>query len=74
MARPIRETPVLRGKEAKEFLRQMEENKNKKTTPEELARIKESAEKLISISDFEEKALNYTFIRTDKKEPTKQKI
>jgi hypothetical protein len=30
MARPIKETPILKGKESKEFLKQLEENENKK--------------------------------------------
>jgi hypothetical protein len=43
MAKPIKATPILTGKEALEFLKQIEENKNKKVSKEELDRIMETS-------------------------------
>lgn len=34
MARPIKETPILFGKDAERFLKKREENKTKKLSPE----------------------------------------
>jgi hypothetical protein len=39
MARPIKETPVLRGKEAVKFHNQLFQNRNRKATSEEFAAI-----------------------------------
>ncbi|CAL1518183.1 hypothetical protein MMC2321_01924 [Chitinophaga sp. MM2321] len=52
MSRPIAETPVLRGKDARKFLAEMERNKDKKATPEERMRIKVNYDKLMSIATF----------------------
>ena len=40
MAKPIKETPVLRGKDAKRFLKKRESDKNKKISPEIIERMK----------------------------------
>jgi hypothetical protein len=45
MAKPIKETPVLMGEDAKRFLKQKEENKGKKLPPEEVERIMKSYKK-----------------------------
>jgi len=39
MARPIKETPILRGKDAERFEKAMKENEKKTITPEEYERI-----------------------------------
>jgi hypothetical protein len=49
MAKPIKETPVLKGKDAVNFLQNMKEAETKKIPAEEIARIKVNAEKLKSI-------------------------
>lgn len=46
MAKPIKETPILRGKDASKFLKAIEENKTKKVSAEELARINKNYERL----------------------------
>ena len=45
MALPIKETPILIGKDARNFDKWLEENKNKKASPEVHQRIKKSAAK-----------------------------
>lgn len=52
MARPINETPVLKGKEAAKFLADREKAKNQKVDKAELDRIKKNFEKLQSIAQF----------------------
>jgi len=47
MAKPIKETPILRGKDAIRFLDALKENK--KVSPEELAKIKANYERIKSI-------------------------
>jgi hypothetical protein len=49
MARPIKETPVLRGKDAERFYQKMENVE--KVSAEELARIKKSASKFVFVLD-----------------------
>lgn len=49
MAKPIQSTPVLKGKDAVNFLRQIEENKNKKADKSLLEDIRNSAKKLQDI-------------------------
>ncbi|OAV63512.1 hypothetical protein Barb6_03697 [Bacteroidales bacterium Barb6] len=51
MARPIAETPVLRGKEARQFLAKMKEPKF--ISKEELEKQKRTFEYFKSIADFE---------------------
>ena len=50
MARPIKETPILKGKDAERFLRLMEEAKP--VSKEELERIRKNYEEMMSIADF----------------------
>lgn len=52
MAKPIKETPVLEGKDAKAFLQKMEEAKSVKLTKEEETKIRENFSKLSSIAQF----------------------
>lgn len=52
MAKPIKETPVLSGKDTKKFFEKMEEAKSIKLSKEEAAKIKENYSKLISIANF----------------------
>jgi hypothetical protein len=49
MARPIKETPVLRGKDAERFFDRMENVKP--VSAEEIARIKKSASKFVFVLD-----------------------
>jgi hypothetical protein len=49
MARPIKETPVLRGKDAERFFDRMENAKP--VSAEEIARIKKSASKFVFVLD-----------------------
>jgi hypothetical protein len=50
MANPIKETPILRGKDASNFIR--ETNINKKISIESTLRIKDNFNKLKSIAKF----------------------
>ncbi len=52
MARPIKETPILFGEDAKRFMKEMEETRNKRASKEERERIKKNYELLKSIADF----------------------
>ncbi len=52
MAKPIKETPVLSGKDAKEFFQKMEEAKSIKLSKQEADKIKENFTKLSSIAKF----------------------
>ena len=49
MAKQIKETPILRGKDAVNFFQSMKEAENKKVSSAELSRIKDNAERLKSI-------------------------
>ncbi len=51
MARPIKETPILRGKDAERFVREIE--KPNKISCESVNRIKENFSKLKSIAQFQ---------------------
>jgi hypothetical protein len=55
MAKPIEETPILKGKDAEIFLANMKRNEFKTISIEELDKMKENFKKLddISISDSE---------------------
>ncbi|NIJ54779.1 hypothetical protein FHS68_003966 [Dyadobacter arcticus] len=50
MARPIKETPVLRGKAALKFNNQLFSNRTKKATAEEFAALKNDSEFIASFS------------------------
>ncbi len=52
MAKPIKETPVLTGKDAVKFLENIKENKSIKPTKEEVAKIKNNFSKLSAIAQF----------------------
>jgi hypothetical protein len=47
MARPIEETPILRGEDARRFLQRMKENR--RVTREEFEDIKQTYEKIEAI-------------------------
>ena len=49
MAKPIKETPVLKGKDADNFTRNMKESFNTKVSQEEYLRIKENYEKIYKL-------------------------
>lgn len=51
MARPIKETPTLRGKDAERFLRLMEEVQP--VSKEEMERIKKNYEYIKSIATYQ---------------------
>jgi len=52
MAKPIKETPVLKGKDAKVFLNNIKENKLVVHSKEEISKIKENFSKLSAIAQF----------------------
>ena len=52
MAKPIKETPILKGKDAVDFLKDIENPENKKITAEVAVRIKENFDKLQAIAKF----------------------
>jgi len=49
MAKPIKETPILRGKDAVNFFQNMKEAENTKVSPAELSKIRDNANRLKSI-------------------------
>jgi hypothetical protein len=49
MAKPIKNTPILTGRDAVNFFAKMEENKGKKVDASRLLSIREDAQKLKSI-------------------------
>ncbi|MBS1519570.1 MAG: hypothetical protein JST50_01130 [Bacteroidetes bacterium] len=49
MAKPIKETPILKGKDAVTFFQNMKEAENKTVSAAELSRIKQEANKLKSL-------------------------
>jgi hypothetical protein len=49
MAKPIKETPILQGKDAVNFFQNMKEAENKKVSSAELSKIKENADRLKSL-------------------------
>ncbi|MFL9481903.1 hypothetical protein ACI6Q2_03935 [Chitinophagaceae bacterium LWZ2-11] len=49
MAKPIKHTPVLKGKDALNFFAEMEKNRSKKVEPVIIASIRNDAEKLKSL-------------------------
>ena len=52
MAKPIKETPILEGKDAKKFLSDKKDSANKKVDAKEVSRLKENFSKLQSIAKF----------------------
>lgn len=49
MAKPIKETPILMGKDAVMFLNKVKASSDKKASPQEIAKMKENFSKLNSI-------------------------
>ena len=47
---PIKPTPILYGKDAERFLKQLKENENKKLSEEEIAEMKKNYELFLKIS------------------------
>jgi hypothetical protein len=52
MAKPIKETPILKGKDAERFVQEMEKSKTIKASAETINRIKANYNELKSISKF----------------------
>lgn len=52
MAKPIKPTPVIKGKDAKRFMEEMRKTDTQKVSPTELAKMKENYSKLRSIASF----------------------
>ena len=52
MAKPIKETPVLTGKDAKTFIKQMDASSKTRVNSAERARIRENFAKLSAIAKF----------------------
>ena len=53
MARPIKETPILIGKDAERFKKDMEETRNKRISPEERERIEKNYREFKKACTFE---------------------
>lgn len=53
MARPIKETPILFGKDAERFKKDMEETRNKRNSPEERKRIEKNYNEFKKSCTFE---------------------
>ena len=51
MARPIEETPILRGEDARRFMKRMEENH--RVTPEEYEKIMSTYERLEKVTNWD---------------------
>jgi len=49
MAKPIKETPILQGRDAVNFFQNMKESEQRKVSAEKIAQIKENANKLRAI-------------------------
>lgn len=49
MAKPIKETPILRGKDAVNFFQNMKEAQNTKVSSADLDRIRQNANRMKSI-------------------------
>lgn len=52
MARPIKETPILFGKDAERFKKDMEETRNKRISQEERERIEKNYQEFINSCTF----------------------
>lgn len=46
MARPVKETPILEGKDAREFEKTIKENESRKVTREEYERAEKAFEEI----------------------------
>jgi hypothetical protein len=49
MAKPIKETPILTGRDAVNFFQVMKASESKRVSPAELSKIKENAQRLKNI-------------------------
>jgi len=52
MARPIKDTPVIKGKDAKRFIERKAQNDKKKASPAEIAKIKDGYSFLKKLAKF----------------------
>ena len=52
MARPIKETPILKGQEARVFIQKMNNVSERKISSDEVIRMKSNYERMRSISKF----------------------
>lgn len=52
MAKPIKETPVLKGKDAKRFVEAMQTSSTRRITTDEKSKMLESFHKIKAISHF----------------------
>jgi hypothetical protein len=52
MAKPIKDTPVLKGKDARVFLEKIQESSDNRNTPNENSTIRENFNRLNSIAKF----------------------
>lgn len=52
MAKPIKDTPTLKGKDAKRFLEKLSKSDNQKASAEKLAKMRENFSRLNSIAKF----------------------
>jgi|JI6StandDraft_1071083.scaffolds.fasta_scaffold413759_2 hypothetical protein len=52
MAKPIKETPVLKGKDAERFMQNMKSESSQKVDALKLAKMRENFSKLQSIAQF----------------------
>lgn len=52
MAKPIKETPILKGYDARIFLEKIQKNSANRNTPKENIRIQENFNRLHSIAKF----------------------
>lgn len=50
MAKPIKETPVLRGKDAVRFMREIAQNENKKASKKEIEEINNSFNRIMALA------------------------
>ena len=52
MAKPIKETPVLKGKDAERFMEEMVKNQTRKATEDEKRKISESYRRISEVAQF----------------------
>ncbi len=52
MAKPIKVTPTLKGKDARRFLKNLAKAESEKLPPSQIAKMKENFSKLNSIAKF----------------------
>jgi hypothetical protein len=52
MARPIKETPVLEGKDARSFIEKMSSASDRKVSTDDVKRMRDNYERMKSIAKF----------------------